>query len=211
MTIDTTMRETLAPEETVEQLPTRRSARAEQEGTAPKDKGLWQYLAAGLSAGVLGFIVLIAVLVIVIPMASDGRALTVLTGSMDPTYPPGTLVVVTPTEPADIRVGDVMTYQLESGKAALVTHRVVGKVFNTRGDITFTTKGDANDSPDPAPVQEIQIVGTVAYAVPYLGWVNNAINGELRGAIVPIVVGLLFAYAAWMVVSGIRDRRKARA
>jgi len=211
MTIDTTMPETLAPEETVAQLPTRRSARAEQEGAAPKDKGLWQYLAAGLSAGVLGFIVLIAVLVIVIPMASDGRALTVLTGSMDPTYPPGTLVVVTPTEPADIRVGDVMTYQLESGKAALVTHRVVGKVFNTRGDITFTTKGDANDSPDPAPVQEIQIVGTVAYAVPYLGWVNNAINGELRGAIVPIVVGLLFAYAAWMVVSGIRDRRKARA
>jgi signal peptidase len=144
-----------------------------------------------------------------VPAVINGRALTVLTSSMEPGYPPGTLVVVAPTAPDDIRIGDVLTYQLESGKATLVTHRVIEIGTSTAdGTRTFTTKGDNNDIPDADPVQEVQVVGTVLYAIPYLGYVNTAVNGDLRALIVPVIVGGLLVYAVWMVVSSFRDKRK---
>ncbi len=53
--------------------------------------------------------------------------------------------------------------------------------------------------------------GRLWYSVPYLGWVNTWVNGENRSWIIPIVAGGLFAYAGWMVISGIvGSRRKAR-
>jgi signal peptidase len=57
-------------------------------------------------------------------------------------------------------------------------------------------------------VQEVQVVGTVLYAIPYLGYVNTAVNGDLRALIVPVIVGGLLVYAVWMVVSSFRDKRK---
>jgi len=175
----------------------------------PKPKGLLHALGVGLSFGLLAFVMLIAVLVIVVPAVTGGRALTVLTSSMVPNYPPGTLVVVTPTDPQDIAIGDVLTYQLHSGEPTLVTHRVVAITNLTDGTRTFTTKGDNNDLPDADPVMEVQVVGTVLYAVPYLGWANTAVNGDLRGLIVPVIVGALFAYAVWMLISSLRDKRRS--
>ncbi len=176
--------------------------------TEKRRGGLWSAIGTGLSFGLLALVVLIAVLVIVVPAVINGRALTVLTSSMEPAYPPGTLVVVAPTAPDDIRIGDVLTYQLESGKPTLVTHRVIEIGTNTAdGTRTFTTKGDNNDIPDADPVMEVQVVGTVLYAIPYLGYVNTAVNGDLRALIVPVIVGGLLVYAVWMVVSSFRDKR----
>jgi hypothetical protein len=63
---------------------------------------------------------------------------------------------------------------------------------------------------DANPVREVQVRGTVWYAVPYLGWVNTWLTGERRAIVVPVIAGLLFAYAAGMVYSGLRDRKRAR-
>src|SRR5690606_26547965 len=68
----------------------------------PPRLALLSAIGTGLSFGLLAFVVLIAVLVIVVPAAVGGRSLTVLTSSMEPAYPPGTLVVVKPTAPGDI-------------------------------------------------------------------------------------------------------------
>lgn len=177
-------------------------------GDPPPPKGLLQYLGIGLGAGALALVVLVAVMVVLVPAVTGSRALTVLTGSMAPAYPAGTLVIVKPTPPDEVKIGDVMTYQLKSGEPTLVTHRVIEKIYDTNGELSFTMKGDNNDLPDDEPVKALQVVGTLWYAVPYLGWVNNAVNGELRPLIIPIVVGLLFAYALWMLISGARDRAK---
>ncbi len=151
----------------------------------------------------------LAVLVIVLPIAVGGSALTVLTNSMAPKFPPGTLIVIKPTPVDEIAVGDVLTYQIESGKPAVVSHRVVARSVSTAdGSVSFTTRGDNNAVDDAKPVQEVQVRGTLWYAIPYLGWVNNGVNGELRPIIVPVIAGLLFAYAAWTVFSTIRSRRR---
>ena len=54
----------------------------------------------------------------------------------------------------------------------------------------------------------MQVKGTLWYAIPYLGFVNNAVNGETRPLVTPIIAGLLFAYAVYTVISSIAGRRK---
>lgn len=182
---------------------------------AEGEKSLAHYVGVAVSAAVLLLVLALAVVTIVLPALVGGRPLTVLTQSMEPGLPPGTLVVVRPVPVQDIRLGDVLTYQIESGKPGVISHRVIAKSTSTNGSILFTTKGDNNDLADENPVQEVQVVGTLWYSVPLLGWVNNAVNGEARSVIVPVAVAALFGYAAWMVLSTVlaarRTRRRPRA
>lgn len=173
-----------------------------------RKRGALHAIGVGLSAGFLGLMALLAVLVVVLPLSVGGSPLTVLTSSMEPKLPPGTLVVVRPAAIDDIRVGEVVTYQLRSGEPELVTHRVVERIVDTDGATTLVTKGDNNAAPDPAPVRAVQIRGTVWYAIPYLGWVNTWLTGDTRAIIVPILAALLFGYALWMVIGSIRERRR---
>jgi signal peptidase len=176
----------------------------------PPERSLLQYLGAVLSGVLLILVLALALVVIVVPKLSGGTALTVLTQSMEPDFPPGTLIVIRPTPVADIRIGQVLTYQIESGKPAVVSHRVINRTIGSDGSTTFSTRGDNNDVADPEPVQVAQVRGTLWYAVPWLGWVNNAVNENGRALVVPILVTALFLYAAWMVFGSIRDRRRRR-
>ena len=179
-----------------------------------KARGLMYYLGLGVSAGVLAIVVLVGVLVIAIPVFSGSTPMTVLTSSMEPTYPPGTLIIVKPIEPEAVRIGDALTYQIESGKPAVVTHRVTEVQNSTSGELAFITKGDNNSQADELPVRPVQIKGTVWYSIPWIGYVNNIINGDARSWIVPLIATLLLLYAGYAFASGIvttaRKRRRAR-
>jgi signal peptidase len=147
---------------------------------------------------------------VLVPRLSGATPYTVLTGSMRPHLPPGTLVVVKPVDPDELQVGDVVTYQLESGESTVVTHRITSVDTRLDGKTVFTTQGDANDVPDPAQVLPVQVRGRLWYAVPYLGYVNNALNGAQRQVAVLVVSTALIGYAAFMFVGAVRDRRRSR-
>jgi signal peptidase len=183
---------------------------ARHERRAPAEKTLAQYLGVAVSAAVLVIVVALAALVIVLPLIVGGNALTVLTSSMAPKYPAGTLIVTKPTPIDEIKVGDVLTYQIASGSPAVISHRVITRTISTDGETTFTTKGDNNSDADPEPVREVQVKGTLWYAIPQLGWVNNALSGESRGVLVPVAAGGLFAYAAYLFASTALARWKRR-
>ncbi len=177
-----------------------------------REHGLLYYIGVGLSFGLLAFVLLLASVVVVVPAVSGSTPYTILTSSMEPGLPPGTLVIVKPIEPNDIRIGTVITYQLDSGKPDVVTHRVV-EIQSPNlpgGDPSFITKGDANSAPDAKPVMSIQVRGAVWYSVPLIGWVNNIVNGDLRAIVIPIVAGLLFLYAGWSIVTSRIDKRRRR-
>lgn len=154
--------------------------------------------------------VMVVGVAVVIPRLGAATPYTVLTGSMVPSYPPGTLVVVKPTDPEQISVGDVVTYQLDSGLPDVVTHRVVGvgTSMSNPGERVFRTQGDANSIPDQEQVREVQIKGRLWYAVPYLGRVNVWSTADRRQVATAIVVGSLLVYALWMFGAGIKDRRR---
>ena len=95
------------------------------EEVAPKKGGsIFKGIAQGISWVVLLFLIVVAMAVIVVPALTHSTPYTILTSSMVPTYPPGTLVIVRPVAVDDIHIGTVVTYQLESGKPEVVTHRV---------------------------------------------------------------------------------------
>lgn len=153
-------------------------------------------------------IVLLAV--VVVPRVSGAVPYTVLTGSMQPTYPPGTLIVVKKVPTDELAVGTAVTYQLETGKAAVVTHRIVTVKRNARGETLFVTKGDANGAPDLKTVQPEQIRGKVWYSIPYLGHVNSVISGSQHVILLGAAVGLLLLYSMGMFYKGHRESRRDR-
>ncbi|WP_260236068.1 signal peptidase I [Curtobacterium sp. ZW137] len=167
----------------------------------------------GASTGLLLLVAGLAVVLIVIPKASGSTPLTVLTQSMEPTLPPGTLIVVRPTPIADIHVGDVVTYQIVSGQPAVISHRVVSIASSSDGSRTFVLKGDNNAAPDAQPVTAAQVRGVVWYSVPEVGYVNQLVNGS-RSWLIPAVAGVLLAYSAVTVTVGVVSsvrRRRGRA
>lgn len=68
-------------------------------------------------------------------------------------------MVVRPVDADEIRVGDVITYQLASGRSTVVTHRVVSIGTRLDGTPVFTTQGDANDTADEEVVRPVQVRG----------------------------------------------------
>ena len=152
----------------------------------------------------------VIVVTIVIPIVTGSQRFTILTGSMRPTYQPGTLIIVKPVDEGDLTVGMPITYQLESGQPTVVTHRIISMSINTKGERTFITQGDANNTPDEKPVRPVQIRGKVWYSVPYLGHVNSWLTGDQRKIILTVTVGTLGVYAMYMIASGTRESMRSR-
>src|SRR4051812_32036634 len=61
-------------------------------------------------------------------------------GSMEPNIAKGALVLVQPVSPAEVRIGDVITFQQYE---QTTTHRVIAITEAPQGPV-FKTKGDAN-------------------------------------------------------------------
>lgn len=167
-------------------------------------------IAADFVQSTLSYVVFLLVVgllaaAVVVPRLNDAVPYTVLTSSMNPTYPPGTLIIVRNVPAKSLGIGDAITYQLESQKPAVVTHRIVGVGYSASGERTFQTKGDNNRSPDDKVVRAVQVRGAVWYAIPLLGFVNTWVAGS-RDLIMNLVVSVLLGYAAWMFLSQFRKR-----
>lgn len=132
----------------------------------------------------------VAVLVVggAVAMWQQGyHAYAVRTGSMEPAYPTGSVVVTAPVDeqPAP---GAVVTFRTSGG---LVTHRVVGSVPDG-----LETKGDANNAPDPWTVPQRNVVGQVVAGVPAAGYVLVFFQ-QPSGvpSLVLLALSILFAWA----------------
>jgi signal peptidase len=174
---------------------------------APATLGRVGHVLAWLVILAVGAVVTLAVL---LPRIAGATPYTVMTGSMEPALPPGTLVVVRPVRPAAIGVGTVITYQLRSGEPTVVTHRVVAVREGRDGTPEFRTQGDANPAPDPAWVRPVQVRGEHWYHVRRLGYLNTWITAGARQAVTTAVVVGLLGYAAVMFGSSWRDRAGSR-
>lgn len=160
-----------------------------------------------IAAGMLIIVCGLLVVTVGVPIATGSDTYTVLTRSMEPGLPPGTLLVVRPTAAADLHIGDVVTYQLQSGKPDVVTHRIVRVEASSDGTRRYVTRGDANAVADASPVRAEQVRGRVWYAVPGIGWLAIVKNST---SLQPWLVGigaLLVLYSLVSIVSWVRKRR----
>lgn len=147
-------------------------------------KGL-NYLFKGLSWIVIAAIVIY--MAIAAPLLLGFRPVVVLSGSMKPAFPVGSIVYYHECRFEELKVGDPVTFQAED---SLVTHRITTVNGISR---TVVTKGDNNDTEDPVPVEEKNIVGKATkFAIPYAGYFVT--YGKRPVAIIVMAAILLINY-----------------
>lgn len=141
-------------------------------------------------------LVMVLAAVSFVPRAFGYTPYAVLSGSMEPELPVGSMVFVRQVEPTDIAVGDNATFYRSDG--AVVTHQVyeIDPVAQTIG-----TQGIANKNADGIIMHDAEytpfsrVIGIVSFCVPYLGFVN-AYCTTMPGLLVVVAVLALLVVAS---------------
>jgi len=89
----------------------------------------------------------------------------VLSGSMEPKFLEGDIIVTKVIAPEHVVKGDIITYRTDNN--TVVTHRVIS-VMITDG-LTFYTKGDANRVVDVKPVRAEELEGIYLWHIAGVG------------------------------------------
>lgn len=101
----------------------------------------------------------------------------VVTGSMEPTIPVGSLLICQQIDMETIQVGDIICFRAQESAifGQMVTHRVTGIFSGVDGSLLFETRGDANLTADVFMVSQKNFVGKVIW---YAG-ANNVLSSIL--------------------------------
>ena len=152
-----------------------------------------RHLARGAATLITGVAVLAAVAAGLLVWAGY-RPQPVLSGSMQPHLPIGSITIAKSVPAASIRVGDVITFQRPAGRST-ITHRVV-RIRDRHGERLFTTKGDANPTPDPWQLGLPGNVGRNVADVPYVGYAAVWAGRPAVRAAVVVLLTLLLMFGA---------------
>ena len=118
----------------------------------------------------------------------------VLTGSMEPSYPTGSLIYVKRVDASDLRVNDVITFSISPN--VIATHRIVEIVPDESNPaiLRYRTKGDANKDVDASLVSANNIIGKAMFAIPKLGYLASFIQQPPGIYVAILVCGLMIAF-----------------
>lgn len=141
-------------------------------------------------------VVILACIPLTVPRVFGYEVYAVISGSMEPAIPTGSLVYIKAVEAAEVKENDVIAFYSPSNPNAIITHRVIkNQVVSGQ----FITKGDANAAEDTTPVPYDCLLGGVQLSVPYAGKVLSAAVTQ-EGKIA--VVGVIIASVLLQVVAG---------
>ncbi len=127
----------------------------------------------------------------------------VLTGSMRPTFAPGSLIVTSPIAVDRLTPGMIVLF-VPPGEHAVFAHRITS-VSGPGSAPVITTKGDANSSPDPWHARLTR--ATVPRVVASVPLVGQLLEGSGPDRLILVVAGGLVAgvvSASWVL----RPRRR---
>jgi signal peptidase I len=89
----------------------------------------------------------------------------IVTGSMEPELPVGSLIVCQDVPVSQIQERDIVCFRSKNPQilGQIVTHRVINTVVREDGSVLLETKGDANLSADAEYVTQDNLIGKVNY------------------------------------------------
>lgn len=136
-------------------------------------------------------------LVLAAPRLAGIKSYVIVSGSMEPAIPVGSLVYSKEADPKTLEPGDVIVfYSSNAGQGGStegvipVTHRIVE---NNKAAGEITTKGDANEHNDLSAVIYNNVEGKVIYHIPWLGYLAAPLSsrmGKIAAALI-IMAGYL--------------------
>ena len=129
------------------------------------------------------------------------RMETVLSGSMQPTFNPGDVIIVTPEPVTAVRPGQVISYQIPSGDHHVESHRVV-RVLQRGTHPVIITKGDNNAEADP---WRAQLTSATAWrerlVIPAVGrviiWMRQPLVQRICVLGIPILLAIWWLIGIW--------------
>lgn len=174
--------------------------------------------------GIIGRIISIALLIIFIPLivvniilianayinpdhlpgAFGYKPMIVYSGSMEPEFAAGDLILISQTGAAEVKQGDVICFLTEGHTA--VTHRVTKvKEFNDKK--IYVTKGDANNTEDTERVEAAQIEGV--YTGIHIAKLGNLLMFmQTTTGMILFIICPLILYILYDVVRHMMDRKE---
>lgn len=129
-----------------------------------------------------------------VPSVLGYSVLRLQTGSMEPEYKTGSIIITKKVDVNDLEKGDVISFYSTSLDISdrVNTHRVVDIIYDQSGNREFVTKGDANELQDETPVLSSRVIGKVIFD---LGVVSGSVLGMLQNPkviffliIVPLII-----------------------
>ncbi len=166
--------------------------------SVPTRTSMWRRV-EGMVTGVLTVLVVILLvlavaLAVLVKTGPAGESVilghpvfSVRSGSMTPTFDTGDLIIdrtVTPTEATKLHKGQIISFRADSpitgGVPVIISHRIYAVTLSLGAlgapQVMYTTKGDANNSPDANPVAPGAVLGVYQARIPYGGYVLSALH-----------------------------------
>lgn len=195
--------------ETPTSLVGRRPARYSGKERRSRSRRLFDAFVLSVQVMTVSVVALVAIIVVAVtagPQFFPYQTYYVLTGSMDPAMPIGTLVISTATDAANLRTGDVITFHRPDGGNVPVTHRIVA-IEKTPEGTRFATKGDANQLADPWRVPADSNPALVRISVPVLGNLVRLLQNPIVRLLVIAAPTLLIGSLMLLELTQVRKRK----
>jgi signal peptidase len=171
-------------------------------------------------SGIALTIAIVLFIAMVIPWLLGFQRYVIVSGSMEPTIPVGSVVYdeIVPVE--ELAVGDIITFvpPAEFGLDHPVTHRIVSITDAPNGELEFRTKGDANETIDPwAFYLDGPDQARVVRHIEYVGYFYIFLSQRwVQLFLIAIPATVIFGYllvALWRLAgdSVVEERHKQRA
>jgi len=132
------------------------------------------------------------------------RSFITLSDSMNPHIRRGSLVIIRRVDPEAVQVEDVITYT--SGPDTL-TYRVI-EIVDNYGDITFVTKGDANEGANLNHILSDDLVGRYVFSTSLIGSILIAMRNPVFMSL--FVGGLCVFFVTTDMLSQHKKRRQLK-
>jgi signal peptidase len=168
---------------------------AETEGEKPKSKPLkWlQTLFTIVFLAIIFFLLGTGVYAMITgtePNVFGYQMMMVTSGSMEPTFMTGSVIIVNTNEGQDYDVGDVAMFWTPDDPERNITHRIIA-ISEQDGQRYYQTQGDNNNAPDQELITLEQIRGKYAnVTVPYLGYFFRFIKSRDGILLLAVLLGL---------------------
>lgn len=116
------------------------------------------------------------------------RSYTVLSGSMEPEFYPGDIVITKHKNKTDINLNDIITFRDKDG--VIITHRIIEETPEG-----YITKGDNNNVEDGEIITEDNIIGEVKFSIPKVGYIMDFLSKPMViAAEMILLAGFIFFY-----------------
>lgn len=151
-------------------------------------------LCTGIGALILVALAIVGLGAAVVPRVMGMQSYAIISGSMEPAYPTGTLVYAEPADGASLQPGDVAAFWRDED---VIVHRVEE---NNAEEGELITKGDANTDLDIRPVPYQHVLGRIVASVPFVGYFLMAL-GSTPGKL--LLGWILLMGAAFCIVGSV--------